>query len=109
MRIPKFGFRSRVSLSTTEVRLSELAKLQGEEVTMETLKAANVVRRNMKRARIMLSGAVSKAYKVEDADIGVTKGAQAAIEAAGGSVVVFETPTPGKLTKKERPEAAAAE
>ena len=50
-----------------------------------------------------------KAYKVEDANIGVTKGAQAAIEAAGGSVVVFETPTPGKLTKKERPEAAAAE
>ena len=107
MRIPKFGFRSRVSLSTTEVRLSELAKVEGDLITLETLKAANVVRRDMKRARIMLSGAVDKAYKVEDANIGVTKGAQAAIEAAGGSVVAFEAPVPGKLQKKERKEEAA--
>jgi len=88
--------------------LSELAKVEGDLITLETLKAANVVRRDMKRARIMLSGAVAKAYKVEDANIGVTKGAQAAIEAAGGSVVAFEAPVPGKLQKKERKEEAAA-
>jgi large subunit ribosomal protein L15 len=109
MRIPKFGFRSRLSLSTTQVRLSELAKVEGDTVSLETLKAANVVRRDMKRARIMLSGAVAKPFKVEDPNIAVTKGATVAIEAAGGSVVVFDHPAGGKLVKKDRPEAAPAD
>ena len=86
MRIPKFGFRSRIGMSTAEVRLSELAKVEGEEVTLDSLKAANVVRRDMKRARIMLSGEIARAVHVKDANIAVTKGAKAAIEAAGGSV-----------------------
>lgn len=85
MRIPKFGFRSRVAMHTAEVRTSELAKVEGD-VTLETLKAANVVRRDMKRARIMLSGEVKAAVNVADENIKVTKGARAAIEAAGGSV-----------------------
>lgn len=86
MRIPKFGFRSRVSLSTAEVRTSELNRVEGDEITLDSLKAANVVRRDMKRARIMLSGDVGRAVSVKGDDIKVTKGAQAAIEAAGGSV-----------------------
>lgn len=86
MRIPKFGFRSRVGLSTAEVRTSELAKVDGDEVTLDSLKAANVVRRDMRRARIMLSGEVSRAVHVKGEDVKVTKGAKAAIEAAGGSV-----------------------
>ena len=86
MRIPKFGFRSRIGLVTAEVRTAELAKVDGESVTLETLKAANVVRRDMERARIMLSGEVTGAYKVSGTDLKVTKGARAAIEAAGGSV-----------------------
>ena len=86
MRIPKFGFRSRVGLTTAEVRTSELAKVEGEEVTLEALKAANVVRRDMRRARIMLSGDVARAFSVKDEAIKVTKGAKAAIEGAGGSV-----------------------
>ena len=63
MRIPKFGFRSRIGLVTAEVRLSELNKIEGDAVNLDSLKAANVVRRDMKRARIMLSGEVGKAFK----------------------------------------------
>ena len=86
MRIPKFGFRSRIGMVTAEVRTSELNQLDGEDVTLESLKAANVVRRDMKRVRIMLSGEVTKAVKVSGEDIKVTKGAKEAIEKAGGSV-----------------------
>lgn len=84
MRVPKFGFRSRVGASTAEVRLGELAKVEGDEVTLETLKQANVVKRSVKRARIMLSGTIDRAVTVKG--LVVTKGAQAAIEAAGGKV-----------------------
>ena len=69
---------------TAEVRLSELSKVDGDVVSLDTLKAANVVRRNMKRARIVLSGGIDRAVQVQG--IAVTKGARAAIEAAGGSV-----------------------
>ena len=86
MRIPKFGFRSRVGLTTAEVRTSELSAVEGDEVTLDSLKAAHVVRRDMRRARIMLSGDVTRAVNVKGDDIKVTKGAQAAIEAAGGKV-----------------------
>lgn len=84
MRVPKFGFRSRIGLGTAEVRLSELAKVEGNEITMDSLTASNVLRRNTKRARIMLSGSIDRAVTVKG--ITVTKGAKAAIEAAGGSV-----------------------
>lgn len=84
-RVPKFGFQSRIGRVTAEVRLGELGKVDGAEVTLETLKAANVIRRDMRRARIMLSGEISQAYTVKG--LAVSKGARAAIEAAGGSVV----------------------
>ena len=102
MRIPKFGFRSRIGLVTAEVRLSELNKVEGDVVNLESLKAANVVRKDMKRARIMLSGEVGKALKVEDAYIAVTKGARAAIETAGGRVVDVPVPEKGRLQKKDK-------
>ena len=78
-RVPKFGFLSRIGRVTAEVRLSELSKVDGDVVSLDTLKAANVVRRDMKRARIVLSGGIERAVKVEG--IAVTKGARAAIEA----------------------------
>jgi len=84
IRVPKFGFRSRVGLSTAEVRLSELAKVQGELIDLQTLQAANVLPRSVKRVRIMLSGAIERAVTVKG--IKVTRGARAAIEAAGGKV-----------------------
>jgi len=86
VRVPKFGFRSRVGMSTAEVRLSELAKVGGEQVDLDSLKSANVLKRSVKRARIVLSGSIDRAVTVRG--IKVTKGARAAIEAAGGKVEV---------------------
>ena len=85
-RIPTFGFRSRIGMATAEVRLVELAAVEGDSITIDTLKAAKLLRRDMIRARVMLSGAIAKAVHVNDANVKVTKGAKAAIEAAGGSV-----------------------
>ena len=102
MRIPKFGFRSRIGMGTAEVRLSELSKVEGDAISLESLKAANVVRKDMKRARIMLSGEVTRAFKVEDVNVAVTKGARAAIETAGGQVIDIEAPVRGRLVKKEK-------
>lgn len=84
MRVPKFGFRSRKALVTEQVRLHELAQLTGDEVNLDTLKGANLVRKSAKRARIMLSGVIERAVSVKG--VAVTKGARAAIEAAGGKV-----------------------
>jgi large subunit ribosomal protein L15 len=69
---------------TAEVRLSEINIVDGDEVTLESLKAANVVRNDMTRARVILSGEVLRALTVKG--VKVTKGARAAIEAAGGKV-----------------------
>jgi large subunit ribosomal protein L15 len=83
-RLPKVGFTSRVSLSTAEVRLGELAKVEGDLVDLEALKKANIVSRSMKRAKIFDSGTIDRAVTVKG--VGVSKGAKAAIEAAGGKV-----------------------
>ncbi len=83
-RLPKFGFTSQIALKTAEVRLSELNKVEGEVVSLETLKAANVVRRDQVRARVVLSGEVTRAFTVQG--VALTKGAKAAIEAVGGKV-----------------------
>lgn len=83
-RLPKFGFTSQRALDTAEVRLSELAFVQGDAVTLDSLKAANVVRKDKVRARIILSGDIQRAVTVKG--LAVTKGARAAIEAAGGKV-----------------------
>jgi large subunit ribosomal protein L15 len=83
-RLPKVGFVSRVSLSTAEVRLSEVAKIEGDLIDLEALKKANVVTKSAKRAKIFASGNIDRAVTVKG--IGVTKGAKAAIEAAGGKV-----------------------
>lgn len=100
MRLPKFGFSSRVGRVTAEIRTSELNNIDAEIIDLEALKKANLVTANMKRAKVMLSGEVKKAVTLKG--IRVTKGAQAAIEAAGGKVMDAELPTekPGKLAKK---------
>ena len=84
IRVPKFGFRSRIGQVTAEVRLGELARVDGDVVDLDALIKANIVTRNTKRARVMLSGSLSKAVTVKG--IGVTKGAREAIEKAGGKV-----------------------
>lgn len=83
-RLPKFGFTSLKSLHTAEVRLNELAKVEGSTVTLETLKAANVITKDILSAKVILSGKIEKAVVVKG--LSVTKGAKAAIEAAGGSI-----------------------
>lgn len=83
-RLPKVGFRSKMSPLVVQVRLSELAKLQGSEVTLDALKAANLVPLHVLRARVMSSGKVEKAFTVRG--VHLTKGARAAIEAAGGKL-----------------------
>lgn len=83
-RLPKFGFTSKMAMTTAEVRLSELNKIEGDVVSVDSLKAANIIRHDMKRARIILSGEVTKAYTFKG--VKVTKGAKEAIEAAGGSI-----------------------
>jgi large subunit ribosomal protein L15 len=83
-RLPKFGFTSRKSLTSAEVRLSELAKVEGDVVSLESLKAANVVAQDTRTAKIVLSGEIARAVTVKG--VRVTKGAKAAIEAAGGKI-----------------------
>ena len=83
-RLPKFGFTSRKSLVSTEVRLAELAKVTGDVVDLNSLKAANVITKNIEFVKIVLSGDLSKAVTVKG--LRVTKGAKAAIEAAGGKI-----------------------
>ncbi|MBE1273305.1 MULTISPECIES: 50S ribosomal protein L15 [Enterovibrio] len=83
-RLPKFGFTSRKSLTAAEVRLSELAKVEGDVVSLETLKAANVITKDIRTAKIVLSGEIARSVTVKG--LRVTKGAQAAIEAAGGKI-----------------------
>jgi len=82
-RLPKVGFRSRSARYVAEVRLHELARVDGE-VTLESLKAAGVIGDDAQRAKIFASGELSEARVVKG--VGVTRGARAAIEAAGGRV-----------------------
>lgn len=83
-RLPKFGFTSRKSLVTSEIRLSELAKVEGEVVTLETLRAANVINSAIENVKVILSGSVERSFTLQG--VKATKGAKAAIEAAGGKV-----------------------
>jgi large subunit ribosomal protein L15 len=83
-RLPKVGFRSKISPLVAEVRLNELALVEGGIVDLDSLKKAGVVPATAARARVMLSGEIKKAVTVKG--VGVTKGARAAIEAAGGTV-----------------------
>ena len=83
-RLPKYGFSSRIALVSSEVRLSELNKIDGEVVNLETLRLANLINQNIKKVKIFLSGKLEKTVTVKG--LSVTKGARLAIEAAGGSV-----------------------
>jgi len=83
-RLPKIGFRSAMALRVAEVRLSDLAKIKDGVVDLPALKKASLVPIDTLRAKIVLSGAVKSAFTVKG--VSITKGARAAIEAAGGKV-----------------------
>jgi large subunit ribosomal protein L15 len=91
-RLPKRGFASPSRDATAEVRLSDLERLQGNEVDLAVLKAQGVVPRGALAAKVILSGKLSRAVQLKG--VGVTKGARAAIEAAGGKIVLAEAAPP---------------
>ncbi|HUX82611.1 MAG TPA: 50S ribosomal protein L15 [Halothiobacillus sp.] len=80
-RLPKVGFRSLRALVTAEIRTSELNLLEGV-VSLETLKAAGLIRNDIRYVKIMLSGEVKKPFEIQG--VRVSKGALSAILAAGG-------------------------
>jgi large subunit ribosomal protein L15 len=84
-RLPKIGFRSAMKASRAELTLDDLMRVKGGAVTLQGLIDANLVPEYTKLVKIILSGAVTKAYAVNDKAITATKGAKTAVEAAGGS------------------------
>jgi large subunit ribosomal protein L15 len=83
-RMPKVGFRSDIKRSRAEVRLHELAKVDASVVDLAALLKAGVVPPGTERAKVVLSGEIKKAVTLKG--VAATKGARAAIEAAGGTI-----------------------
>lgn len=83
-RLPKYGFTSRLAAVTAEIRLSELNLIAGDVVDIESLRAAGLINNSIRRAKVFASGEVNKALTLRG--VGATKGALAAIQAAGGSL-----------------------
>ena len=83
-RLPKYGFSSRIGRVTAQVRLGELNAVDAQVIDLDALKSADLVRDNVSRARVFLSGELGKAVTVKG--LAVTKGAREAIEKAGGKV-----------------------
>ncbi len=83
-RLPKVGFSSRVGRVSAEIRLHELAGVEADVIDVDALKAVNLITKNILNVKVMLSGSIDKAITLKG--IKVSKGAKAAIEAAGGKV-----------------------
>ena len=100
-RLPKRGFNSHLRNDTAEVRLSDLQKLTADVIDLPALKSAGVVAQPASRAKVILAGEIKR--KVQLKGIYVSKGARAAIEAAGGSI---ETPAPApEKAPRRKPDA----
>src|SRR3982751_6896074 len=97
-RLPKVGFRSK--MFTAEVRLDELLKVEGATIDIDGLKKANIIPTYADRAKVVLSGELTKAVTLKG--ISATKGAKEAIEKAGGTVEPLPPkPQPAKLVAKK--------
>ena len=83
-RLPKYGFTSRIARTTAQVRLGELNAVEGDVVDLAALKSADLVKEDITRARVFLSGELNRAVTVKG--LAVTKGAREAIEKAGGKI-----------------------
>ena len=83
-RLPKYGFSSRKARFSAEIRLHELAKVEADIIDLAALKAADLIGGSIQRAKVILSGDLAKAVTIKG--LAVTKGARAAIEAAGGKI-----------------------
>jgi len=87
-RLPKFGFVSQKAFSRAEIRTAELNQVAGDVVSVETLREAGLINAQIDSVKVMLSGEVTRALVLQG--VGATKGARAAIEAAGGRVEACE-------------------
>ena len=83
-RLPKYGFSSRIARTTAQIRVAELSAVEADVVDLAALKSADLVRQDVTRARVFLSGELNKAVTV--IGLAVTKGAREAIEKAGGKI-----------------------
>ena len=83
-RLPKYGFTSRLAAVTAEIRLSELNLIEGDVADIDALRNAGLINNSITRAKVFVSGELKKAVTLKG--IGATKGAAAAIVAAGGKV-----------------------
>lgn len=83
-RLPKYGFSSRMARVSAQVRSAELNNIADDVIDLAALKRADIVGTNIERAKVFLSGDVTKAVTVKG--LAVTKGAKEAIEKAGGKV-----------------------
>jgi large subunit ribosomal protein L15 len=83
-RLPKFGFTSRISRTTAQIRLGELSAIESDVIDLAALKSADLVNESVTRARVFLSGELNKAVTIKG--LAVTKGAREAIEKSGGKV-----------------------
>ncbi|MGK2915860.1 MAG: 50S ribosomal protein L15 [Porticoccaceae bacterium] len=84
-RLPKYGFTSRIARVSAEIRLGELAKVIGVDVIdLAALRQAGLINATISRAKIFLSGELDRAVTIKG--LAITKGARAAVEAAGGKV-----------------------
>lgn len=100
-RLPKRGFNSPTRDDIAEVRLSELERLQVAEVDLAALQSAGIVSKKALAAKIIVSGKVSRKLNVKG-DVRASKGARAAIEAAGGTVEVIAKAAAPEKPKKEK-------
>ena len=83
-RLPKRGFTSPTREQTAEVRLSELQRIKASDIDLAALKSERIVPRGARAAKVILSGKIERSVTLKG--LGVTKGARAAIEAAGGRI-----------------------
>lgn len=105
-RLPKFGFRSRVALTTEQLPLHVLTRFDGQQVDIATLRQAGLIRKSTSRVKIYLKGELT--VKVQLAGIRASKGARAAIEKAGGSIAAMPETPKGKLVAKKPASDGAA-
>jgi large subunit ribosomal protein L15 len=106
-RLPKRGFVSQMRDDTAEVRMGDLERVKTDTVDLAALKAAGVVPQIAKKAKVILTGKITRKLALKG--IAVSKGAKAAIEAAGGSVEMAEVkPAEGKKAERRKAYVAQA-
>ncbi len=83
-RLPKYGFSSRMARVTAQIRLAELNRVDADVIDLDALKKADIINEHIQRAKVFLSGDLTRAVTIRG--LRITKGARAALEQAGGTV-----------------------